>query len=88
MQNYDWYYLFNLAEFIADNLSSRELTFTFPTLGLVTILITNGNLYSIVFNDVMLPIGLNNLNPFYFGGYAVYYDAAQGVWLGIQNNGS
>lgn len=81
--NYDWYYLLNLADFIETGLISREIVLNFPVLGLETILITSGELVSVVFDDVILPIGLNNKNPFYFDSHAVYYDSAGAVWLGI-----
>lgn len=83
--NYDWYFLFNLAEFIATNLISREVTINFPNIGLMTVLITSGELVSVTFNNVILPIGLNNKNPFEFDGYAVYYDSNGAAWLGILN---
>ncbi len=80
---YDWYYITNLADFIASALPSREIILNFPNFGLQTILLTSGDTYSLIFNNVMLSIGLNNKNPFTFDSYAVYYDSEQGVWLGI-----
>lgn len=80
---YNWYFLTVLQDFIDSGLVSREITLNYPGLGLKTVLITRGSLYSILFEGVLLSIDLNSKNPFEFGGYAVYYDSAGGVWLGI-----
>lgn len=84
-ESYDWYFLTDLADFIASGLISREFVLNFPTLGLQTILLTSGELVSVTFDNVILPIGLNNKNPFYFDSHAVYYDSLGMVWLGIAN---
>ncbi len=81
--NYDWYFLINLVDFLATGLISREFQLNFPNLGLKTILLTSGELVSVTFDDVILSIGLNNKNPFYFDSHAVYYDSNGAVWLGI-----
>lgn len=83
IETYDWYFLVNLADFIASGLISREIQLNFQNIGLKTILITSGELVSVTFDDVILSIGLNNKNPFHFDSHAVYYDSNGAVWLGL-----
>jgi len=81
---YDWYYIFNLTEFEALDLVSRMYTPILENLGQKEILVTKGNYTSILYDDVFLPINLNDRNPFAMGDYAVYLDSdSQNVFLGI-----
>ena len=82
-----WYKTFNLTVFIATGLVSRTQTFPLDNIGDVDITITQGNLTSLVFEDVtgkpkMLPINLNEKNPFVFEGYGVYLDGNNDIWIG------
>lgn len=85
---FDWYKIFNLAEFMALNLVSRSLTVVLEGAGEKDILIVRGNTVSIVFEDVFLPIEFEDDNPFVREGdeksYAVYKDESGDVWLGIE----
>ena len=83
MNNYIWYCIFNLQTFEETGLYSRTITLNLDGLGLKDILITKANLTSITYEGVMLPIEMNNHNPFEFDGYAVYIDDVDDVWLGI-----
>lgn len=80
---YNWYKIFNLTEFLATNLVSREYTLELLGIGIKTILATQGNTNSITYDDVMLSINMNAKNPFEFEGKAVYLDESNDVWLGI-----
>lgn len=80
---YNWYKIFNLAEFIATGLVSRKYTLELEDLGQKEILATNGNTISITYEGVMLAVNLNNKNPFEFDGHAVYVSEAEDVYLGI-----
>ncbi len=80
---FDWYKILNRAEFEALDLVSREVQVVLDGIGLKTILVTKGNLYSITYEGVMLSIGVTDENPFAFGGYAVYLDQNDDIWLGI-----
>lgn len=82
--SYDWYMIANRAEFLAADLPSREIELVLTGVGLKTILVTKGRLVSIVYEGVMLSIGLTEANPFAFGGFAVYLDASDNIWLGIE----
>lgn len=81
---FDWYKIINRAEFAATGLVSRELSLVLEGVGQASILVTKGILYSIVYDGVMLSIGLTDSNPFVFEGYAVYLDSNDDVWLGIE----
>lgn len=81
--NYNWWKIFNLADWLATGLVSRTLTLEFDSLGQKTLLITNGNYTSVLFDDVFLSLSLNDKNPFEFGGRAIYLDVNEDVWVGI-----
>lgn len=80
---YDWYKIFNLAEFNNLGLVSRELTLDLEGLGPKSLRITKGNYTSILYNDVFLPVEMIDANPFEFDGHAVYVDDNDDVFLGI-----
>ncbi len=82
---YDWYKIINLAEFEALDLVSRNLELILGNIGLANVLVTKGNMVSILYNGIFLSIGLNDESPFEFEGHAVYLDANDDVWLGILN---
>lgn len=74
MNIYKWFKVFNLGEFTDLGLVSQEVTLELDELGLKDFLITQGNLVSITHEGVILPINLNELNPFEFESMAVYLD--------------
>ena len=81
---YDWYKIFNLTDFLSKNLASVSIEANLEGIGLENFIITKGNLISIVYKDVMLPINYNDENPSVQGIYATYLDdETQNVWLGI-----
>lgn len=80
---YDWYKIINKTEFIAAGLPSRELTLILEGKGQVTVLVTQGRLFSLIYDGVMLSTDVTAENPFSFGGYAAYLDDNQDLWLGI-----
>jgi hypothetical protein len=80
---FDWYQVFNLDEFEATGLVSRELTLILQGIGSKTFLITHGDLTSLTVDDTMLSIGLTDDNPFVFNSRAVYVDQNRDVWFGI-----
>lgn len=81
---FDWYKIFNLTEFEALGLVSREYTLDFEDLGEQTVLVTKGNTVGLLYNTFFLSIDLNSENPFYFDGYAVYKDDNNDIYLGIE----
>jgi hypothetical protein len=81
---FDWYKIINRSEFSATGLVSRELQLILEGVGLRTILVTQGKLLSVVYEGVMLSVGVTDSNPFVFEGLAIYIDENQDVWLGIQ----
>jgi hypothetical protein len=83
---YDWYKVINKSEFEATGLVSREVNLILEGVGQRTVLVTIGNYFSITYNGVMLSIGMTDSNPFAFGGCAVYLDANDDVWLGIETS--
>ena len=83
MPGFDWYRLFNHAEFLALDVPSREFDVVLGTLGQKTILATRGNLTSILYDGIFLSIDLNGRHPFRFGEFAVWLDVNDDVWLGV-----
>jgi hypothetical protein len=80
---FNWYILFNKAEFIAKGLVSFEGEVNIEGVGIKNFLVTQGNLTSIVYDDVLLSIDLNQKNPFRLGEYAVWQDSLNNIWLGL-----
>ncbi len=82
---YDWYRLMDLNDFILSDLPSISRDFIFPVIGKKTILFTSGNLYSLLYEGVFLPLALNDKMPFEFEDYACFCDVENFVWLGIKH---
>ncbi len=84
MIEYNWYRIFNLEEFTALNLTSISYTLELQDIGEAEILVTKGNLVSIVYDETFLPIQFNDNNPFEFEGRAVFLNVlTKNVYLGI-----
>lgn len=81
---FDWYKIINRAEFEATGLVSRELTLNLEGIGLSSVLVTKGRYFSIIYDEVMLSLGITDANPFVFEGYAVYLDSNDDIYLGIE----
>ena len=81
---YTWYRIFNLTEFNALELTSREYILELENLGQKTIMATKGEMVSILYEGIFLSINLNDENPFAFDGHAVYVDELNDVYLGIE----
>ena len=81
---YDWYEIFNLAEFNALGLESFLYTVYLEDKGLKEILVTKGNVVSVVVDNKFLPISFNNTNPWDDEGIAVYMDADENIWVGYE----
>lgn len=75
--------MFNHDEFLEQEVPSIEVTVALTGIGLRDVLVTRGDYTSIVYDDTMLTIGLNDKNPFRYGEYAVWKDDNEDVWLGV-----
>ncbi len=82
---WNWFKLFNANEFMAEELTSRNLIAVLQDVGTENILISRGNLLSITFRGVYMPIDLLEINPSYAEEYGVLKDALGDVWLGIES---
>lgn len=82
--NYFWYLICNRAEFEALNLYSKTYVLDLESLGQKSILVTKGNILSIIYNGILLPVQLNSKNPFQFEGLAVYEAESGNIYLGIE----
>lgn len=80
---WSWYILFNKAEFIASGLVSFEGEVNIEGVGIKKFLATQGNLVSIVYDDVLLSIDLNQKNPFRLDDKAIWQDSNNNLWLGL-----
>ena len=81
---FTWYKIFNLTEFEALGLVSKEYILNLEGLGQKSVLVFKGNEVSIQYAGVTLPVELNGKNPFEFDGHAVYLDDNNDVHLGIE----
>lgn len=80
---YLWFKIFNTVEFDATGLYSRTYTLNLEGVGQKDILVTKAIGYGMTYEGVFLSVGLNDLNPFEFEGFAAYRDADNNVYLGI-----
>lgn len=89
---FTWYKVFNRTEFLATGLVSRTYTLILTGIGQKSILVTKGELVSMLYEGIFLPCELNALNPFVKLGeiegdlaYAVIVDSVtDDVYLGIE----
>ena len=80
---YTWYYIFNSDEFNLLGIPSRTYTVILDGIGQRDVLVTKGNLFGLTYNDVFLPLELNQKNPFEFENLAVQVHDNKNVFLGI-----
>lgn len=80
---YDWYKIINRADFEATGLVSRNLSLILDGIGLVTVMVTKGRLYSLVYAGNFLPIGVTEDNPFEMDGFASYLSVDDDIYLGV-----
>ena len=81
---WNWFKLFNFDEFIAADIPCRDFVAVLQGIGTETILISRGNILSITFRGVYLPVNLLDINPKISEGYGSFIDEAGDVWLGIE----
>lgn len=79
---YDWYKIFNKAEFESEGLVSKNYEVELEDIGIKDILVTKGNLLNVSFDENFMPLELNDKNPFEFDDVAVYLDENDDVWIG------
>lgn len=78
-----WYKLFNVTEFLAEELVARTLVVDLTGRGVETFEIFSGNEVSVQYDDAFLPVNFLEQNPYIQGEYAVYKDAADDIWFGF-----
>lgn len=81
---YDWYRLFNVDDFLATELVSRQLVEVLQDRGRQTFLISRGNLLSITWQGVFLPLEFLDTNPYVDEGMASYVAADRWAWVGFE----
>lgn len=79
-----WFKIFNTEEFDALGLVSKTYTWNLEGVGERNILVTKGENYGITYEGVFLSLLLNGENPNIFDGHAIYVDADDNVYLGIE----
>lgn len=79
---YEWYKVFNLDEFNALNLPSRNYELDLEDKGVKNILVTKGIGVGVLFDDVFLMIDLNDKRPFTFEDKAVDVNENNDVSIG------
>lgn len=82
---YDVFKIINLDDFNATGLVSRRVSGLFGELGFKEVLVTKGNMVSILYEGIFLSLNLNDKNPFEFEGHAIFVDPNNDIWLGIAN---
>ena len=69
---YNWYPIILKTDFDALNIPSKEVSLYLQDIGLKTVLITKGNYYSFLYEDIFLTYNLNSRNPFNFDVYGIF----------------
>ncbi len=82
---YDVFKIINLDEFNATGLVSRKVEGLFGELGLKEVLVTKGNMVSMLYEGIFLSLNLNDKNPFEFEDHAIFVDPDNDLWLGIKS---
>jgi hypothetical protein len=83
--SYNTYKIINQDEFEAAGVPSRKVTAILSGIGSKEILVTKGNVISILFEGIFLSLGINGKNYLEFENHAVFIDANNDIWLGIKN---
>jgi len=83
MTTYNTYRIINLDEFEATGLVSRTVQAVLAGIGLKDILVTKGNLLSLLYDGVFLCLNVNDKNYLEFDGHAIFIDDLNDVYLGI-----
>lgn len=81
---FTWYKIFNKTEFEVLDLVSKTYTLDLENLGVKDFLVTQGITTGITYNDVFLSLEMSDENPFAFDGNAIYIDANNDVYWGIE----
>lgn len=74
MNIYKWFKIFNYDEFVDSGLVSINYIIELENMGEKEFLVTLGNLISVTHEGIILPILLNDKNPFEFESNAIYKD--------------
>lgn len=85
MIDFIWYQIFNVTEFEALAIVSKEYTYDLGDMGEKTVLVTKGNFVGVTYEGVYVALNMNDKNPFYIDGVALYVDDNDDVWLGIES---
>ena len=80
---YQWFKIFNRAEFLALDLTSKTYTLLLEGIGTKDFLVTNGVSVGVTYEDIFLAVELNDENPFEFADHAIYIDASEDVYFGF-----
>lgn len=83
---YNWFNIINETEFLALDVPSKSVTVVLTGFGLKTIEVVKGVGTALVYDDVFLPVEMNEKNPFAVGTYATYIDDNDDIWLGIEDD--
>jgi hypothetical protein len=80
----NWFKIFSLTEFLATELASKTYTAFLEGVGQKDILVTQGNVTGVLFEDTFIPLYFEGKNPYQRNKYAVYVDPDNDVWIGIE----
>ena len=89
MNIYKWFKIFNHTDFVDSGLVSVTYSPELEDIGVKEFLVTKGNLTSVTHEGIILPILLNDKNPFEFESNAIYKDPETAdVYWGYLQEGS
>lgn len=83
MSVFEWFYIFNLDEFLSKDIPIFQASVIFEGYGEKTVTITRGAETGVMIDDVFMILNMNGRNPFRYGERALLLDDDGDVWIGI-----
>lgn len=83
MSQINWFEILNTDDW-ESGIVSKEIEYDFGALlGTKTVIVTKGNLFSILFEGYFICAELNDQNPTASENYLAFIDPDNGLWLGV-----
>lgn len=81
---FDWFNIFNRADFTALELVQKKYTVYLTGYGTKEILVGLGNTLNVTIDGIFLVVKFDDKNPYSRDGRAVYEDTNGDVWVGFE----
>jgi len=78
----NWYPIITITDFKKNDTPSMDISIETAEYGILEIRIVKSNFYALVYNDIYLPIELNEQNPYQRDNLKAYSDGNT-LWIGF-----